>query len=32
MDYTDTAIEMYEIEPYDDCDRRKNNDSDYNID
>lgn len=29
MDYTD---KMHEIEPYNDDERRVNNDSDYNID
>lgn len=32
MDYTNTKVEKFEIEPYDDYDRRKSNDSDYNID
>lgn len=32
MDYTESKVQLYEIEPYDDYDRRKNNDSDYNID
>jgi hypothetical protein len=32
MDYTDQTVRMYDIEPYDDDDRRRNTDSDYNID
>ena len=32
MDYTEKTVQMHEIEPYDDNERRKNNDSDYNID
>ena len=32
MDYIEPTIIKYEIEPYDDSDKRKNNDSEYNID